>query len=175
MPRARMLETFDDQYVLVGPGDEVAVKLTLRDCPRRADGWTRELRADISRLLLRTWTFIPRRRRTLERSLPGHESVSISSRRTLSRYGTPSAVKPNLQHPDRPLTNRRKPCATLLPPAKLTSHVPPVRGEIRERVDRMLDMIDGVVLLPSDVSRPTGGFRSSPRGADLPTAKKLRR
>jgi hypothetical protein len=40
-PVRELLETFDDQYVLVGPGDEIAVKFDAKGLPAPADGWTR--------------------------------------------------------------------------------------------------------------------------------------
>jgi Flp pilus assembly protein TadD len=40
-PVLELLESFDDQYVLVGPGDEIAVKFDATGLPAPADGWTR--------------------------------------------------------------------------------------------------------------------------------------
>jgi Flp pilus assembly protein TadD len=40
-PVRELLEAFDDQYVLVGPGDEIAVKFDARGLPALPDGMTR--------------------------------------------------------------------------------------------------------------------------------------
>jgi hypothetical protein len=40
-PVRELLEAFDDQYVLVGPGDEIAVKFDARGLPALPDGLTR--------------------------------------------------------------------------------------------------------------------------------------